>query len=163
MDKSKFNDKNEWRKFGIGLAIILAVIATVQLIIGRDLYLYFYIAGVLSLTIGLAIPILLKPIFILFSYIGFVLGWFMTRVILSILFYLIFTIIGVASKLFNKTFLDIMFSLSAFSPASSNPCSQFWRPLYRSQFAEPVPRLDYEKLPNHIRLLDRKPLKEQTR
>ena len=71
MDKSKFNDKNEWRKFGIGLGIILSVIATIQLIIGRELYPYFYGAGIFVLLIGLILPILIKPLFILFSYFAF--------------------------------------------------------------------------------------------
>ena len=108
MDKSKFNDKKEWRKFGIGLAFILTIIATVQLIIGRDLYPYFYITGIFIVIIGLATPILLRPIFIIFSYIGFIIGWFMTRVILSLLFYLVFTIIGIVSRVFGKRFIDLI-------------------------------------------------------
>lgn len=112
MDKAKFNDKKEWRKFGIGLCIILLVIATIQLIIGRELYPYFFSVGIVVLLIGLVLPILLKPIFILFSYIGFILGWFMTRVILSILFYIVFTFIGLISRTFGKKFLDLKFDRS---------------------------------------------------
>ena len=107
MDKSKFNDKKEWRKFGIGVAAILAVIATIQLIIGKDLYIYFYSVAIFFLVFGLILPIIIKPVYILFSYLGFVLGWFMTRVILSILFYIIFTPIGLILRLFGKNFLDL--------------------------------------------------------
>ena len=107
MDTSKFNDKKEWRKFGIGVAAILTVIATIQLIVGKELFIYFYGIAAFFLFFGLLLPIIIKPVYILFSYLGFVLGWFMTRVILSILFYLIFTPIGLILKLFGKHFLDL--------------------------------------------------------
>ena len=74
MDKSKFNDKKEWRKFGIGVAAILAVIATIQLIVGKELFIYFYGVAVFFLFFGLLLPIIIKPVYILFSYLGFVLG-----------------------------------------------------------------------------------------
>ena len=107
MDKSKFKDKKEWRKFGIGVAAILAVIATIQLIVGRELFIYFYGFAAFFLFCGLLLPIIIKPVYILFSYLGFVLGWSMTRVILSILFYIIFTPIGLILRLFGKHFLDL--------------------------------------------------------
>jgi hypothetical protein len=107
MDKAKFNNKKEWRKFGIGVTIILAVIATIQLIIGKNLYPYFYGVAVFFLFFGLLLPIIIKPVYILFFFLGFVLGWFMTRVILSILFYFVLTPNGLILKLFRKHFLDL--------------------------------------------------------
>jgi multisubunit Na+/H+ antiporter MnhG subunit len=58
---------------------------------------------------ALAVPIVVKPVFILFLYIAHVLGWVMTRVILSVLFYLVITPIGLILKLFGKKFLDMKF------------------------------------------------------
>ncbi len=113
MDKSKFKDKKEWRKFGIGVAAILSVIATIQLIVGKDLYPYFYGVAAFFLFFGLLLPIIIKPVYILFSYLGLILGWFMTRVILSILFYIIFTPIGLILKLFGKHFLDLKINKKA--------------------------------------------------
>ena len=107
MDKSKFNDKKEWRKFGSGVTVILAVIATIQLIVGKELFIYFYGVAAFFLFFGLLLPIIIKPVYILFSYLGLILGWFMTRVILSILFYIIFTPIGLILRLFGKNFLDL--------------------------------------------------------
>ncbi len=116
MDKSKFNELKEWRNFGIGLGVILAVIATVQLIMKTPLqinnipvYVFFYGAAVLSFVLALVLPILLKPVYILFMYIGFGLGFVMTRLILGILFYLIITPIGWLGRLFGKRFLDTGF------------------------------------------------------
>ncbi len=110
MDKSKFNVKREWRKFGIALGLILAVIATILLIKKKGTYIYFYGAGLFFVLAALAVPIIVKPVFILFLYIAHVLGWVMTRVLLSILFYLVMTPIGLVGRLFGKRFLDMTFS-----------------------------------------------------
>ena len=110
MDKSKFNIKTEWKKFGIALGIILSIIATILFIKEKSLYIYFYGAGLFFIVAALVVPIVVKPVFILFLYIAHVLGWVMTRVILSILFYLVITPIGHILKLFGKKFLDMEFS-----------------------------------------------------
>jgi multisubunit Na+/H+ antiporter MnhG subunit len=110
MDKSKFNIKSEWKKFGIALGIIISIIATILLIKKKSLYVYFYGAGLFFILAALTVPIVVKPVFILFLYIAFVLGWVMTRVILSLLFYLVITPIGLIAKLFGKKFLDMKFS-----------------------------------------------------
>jgi hypothetical protein len=107
MDKSKFNDKKEWRKFGISVGVIFLVIATIQLILGKDLFPYFYGTAALFFIFALALPLILKPVFILFSYLGMVMGWFMTRIILTVLFYLVITPIGLFSKLMRKRFLAL--------------------------------------------------------
>jgi len=109
MDKSKFQDKREWKKFGISLSIILMIIASLLLIKGKEFYPYLFGAGIFIIILAFLIPILLKPIYILFSYIGFCMGWFITRITLSILFYLILTPIGLISKLFGKHYLDLKF------------------------------------------------------
>ncbi len=110
MEKSKFNIKTEWKKFGIALGIILSIIATVLLIQKKSLFINFYGAGLFFIVAALVVPIVVKPVFILFLYIAHVLGWVMTRVILSILFYLVITPIGHILKLFGKKFLDMEFS-----------------------------------------------------
>jgi hypothetical protein len=110
MDKSKFNDKREWRKFGIALGIILGIIATILLFKAKSIYIYFYGGGAFFILAALAVPIIIKPVFILFLYIAHILGFIMTRVILSILFYLVITPIGWISRLFGKQFLDMKFN-----------------------------------------------------
>ena len=110
MDKSKFNIKSEWKKFGIALGIILSIIATILLVMKKSSYIYFYGAAPFFIVAALTVPIIVKPVFILFLYIAHVLGWVMTRVILSLLFYLVITPIGLISKLFGKKFLDMKFS-----------------------------------------------------
>ena len=107
MDKSKFNEQKEWRKFGIGLGVILGAVGGVQLLKGHSLYPFFFGAGALTALAGIAVPILVKPVFIFFSYLGVVLGWFSTRVILSLVFFLLLTPIAVVMKLAGKKFLPM--------------------------------------------------------
>jgi hypothetical protein len=112
MDKSKFNDKIEWRKFGIALAVLLFIISAVQYFKQIELYSNFLVASVLFLLSALALPILIKPVFIVFSYIGFGMGWVMTRIILFILFYLFITPISIFARKFGNRFLDLRFDRS---------------------------------------------------
>jgi len=109
MDRSKWNNRTELKKFGIGLAAILAVIATVQWIRGNGLFTWFYAGAGVVLASGLAVPMLLKPLFILFSFIGLVLGWFMTRLILTVFYFCIMTPIGRLTRLSGKKHLDTGF------------------------------------------------------
>lgn len=107
VDKSKFNSRKEWRKFGIGLSIILAALAVLQLAVGNEWGWYVAVAAGIILIVAFLIPYLLKPFFIFFTYVGFVMGWVMTRLILIILFYLVLTPVSLAAKLLGKSFLAL--------------------------------------------------------
>jgi carbamoyltransferase len=109
IDKSKFKEPREWKKFGIGLSIILTILGTIQWIKGISLFPMFYLTAGMALTSSLLFPVILKPLFIIFSYIGFALGWLMTRVILSVLFFLVVTPISLISRLLGKRYLETDF------------------------------------------------------
>jgi len=110
MDKSKFKDQNEWRKFGYGLTIILLLVGTIELLFGRGVwYVYFYATGSFILLFALAWPVLLKPLFVIFSYFGFVVNWLVTHLVLTVVFYLLITPLGWLLKLFGKKLLDVEF------------------------------------------------------
>jgi hypothetical protein len=106
MDKSKFKDRREWKKFGIGLSIILTIFGTIQWLTGKSMFPMVYLTAGIVLVSALLFPVILKPVFILFSYIGFGLGWVMTRVILSTLFFLVLTPISLLSRLVGKRYLQ---------------------------------------------------------
>ena len=115
VDKSKFNDRREWRKFGFSVGIIFFVLATLQFVLGKDLWLYLYGTGTFFCLMATLLPIALKPIFIALTYLGSMMGWCMTRVILTILFFMVITPIGLLAKLFNKQFLELRASPSEMS------------------------------------------------
>jgi hypothetical protein len=102
MDKSKFDNRREWRKFGIGLGVILAAVAVLQLLKGRPSAPVFLAAGAVSAVLGLLLPAALKPLFILFLVAGEGLGWVSTRVILAALFYAILTPVALVRKLAGR-------------------------------------------------------------
>lgn len=102
MDKSKFNNRKEWRKFGIGLGIILCVVAVLQIIKGRPAAPVFLAAGAVSAGLGLALPVALKPLFIVFLVLGEILGWISTRVLLAVLFYAMLTPIALIRRLLGR-------------------------------------------------------------
>jgi hypothetical protein len=107
MNKDKLNNKKEWRTFGIGLAVLLVLIALVQFVKSNPMFPYFALAGAFILFFAFVLPIVIKPLFILFSYIGHCLGWLMTRIILTLLFFGIFTLLGLIMRLSGKRFLNI--------------------------------------------------------
>jgi carbamoyltransferase len=113
MDKSKFKDRKEWRKFGIGLSIILMILGTIQWLVGKSMFPIVYLTAGIVFVSALLFPVILKPLFIIFSYIGFALGWVITRVILSGFFFLVFTPVGLFSRLLGKQYLQVGFRTDA--------------------------------------------------
>jgi hypothetical protein len=107
MDKSKFENKQEWQKFGLNLGTIFAILGISQLIFTKKPHLYLFIAALIILFSALIIPIVLKPFYILFSYLGFTLNWFSTKIILFAFFYLIIAPIGILLKIFGHDLLNL--------------------------------------------------------
>ena len=99
--------KEDLRSFGVIIGIILLLVAGFLFYREKESFQTFlYIAGAF-IGFGLIIPIILKPIYIVWMTFAVVLGWFMTRFILSLLFYVIITPIGVVLRIFGKDFLEI--------------------------------------------------------
>ena len=99
--------KKDLRSFGVTIGIILLLIAGFLFYKDKESFqIFLYIAGAF-IGFGSIIPIILKPIYIVWMVFAVVLGWFMTRVILSLLFYVIITPIGLVMRTFGKDFLDI--------------------------------------------------------
>ena len=72
----------------------------------------FLTVGVVLFFLGVALPVILKPIFWIWMIFATILGWIMTRVILSIMFYVIFTPIGLILRLFGKQFIELKWDKS---------------------------------------------------
>ena len=108
--KSIKSDKKELRQFGITIGIILSLLGVLFLWRDKDWYTYLLIISVVFLFFGLFIPILLKPIHKTWMTLSVLLGWFVTRVIMIILFYLVVTPIALLARLFGKDFLATKFN-----------------------------------------------------
>ena len=95
------------RSFGITIGIILFIISAVLFYYDKSSYQIIAYIGGGFISLGLIIPILLKPIYILWMTFAVILGWVMTRVILSMVFYFIMTPIGLITRLVGEDFLDL--------------------------------------------------------
>ncbi len=69
--------------------------------------------GSFLLIFGLVNPKLLRSIYKIWMGFAFALGWVISRIILTILFYLILTPIGTLAKVFGKKFLNVNFNNKA--------------------------------------------------
>ena len=95
------------RSFGITIGIILVIISTTLFYYDKSSYQIIAYIGGGFIALGAIIPILLKPIYILWMTFAIMLGWIMTRVILSIVFYFIMTPIGLLTRLLGEDFLAL--------------------------------------------------------
>ncbi len=123
--------KSEFRKFGITIGPILMVIAGFLFWRGKESFEILLISGFALLVLGLVLPVVLKPIYWIWMVLAVILGWIMTRVILSLLFYVVITPIGSFSRLFGSKFLDLKWDKSKDS---------YWNPRTTKQRNE-----DYER------------------
>ena len=100
-------DNKAIRDFGILIGIILLIIAGILFYKERASYELIIFLGIAFICLGLGKPIILKPFYSIWMYFAVVLGWFMTRLILGLLFYIVVSPISLISRLFGKEFLDL--------------------------------------------------------
>ena len=90
----------ELRKFGLALTILLLIIGYFRFIkTGAETLPWLWGIAVFVLIFTILKPVILKPIFRIALLIGHVLGWINTRLILGIIFYLIFTPVSLVMRL----------------------------------------------------------------
>ncbi len=99
--------KSELRKFGITVGIVFLLLGGLFLWFNNEYYTYFLVFSAILILPGLILPILLKPIHKVWMTLALLMGWLMTRIILSVLFYVVVTSIGLIAKIFGKQFLDL--------------------------------------------------------
>ena len=117
--------KKDIRSFGITIGIIFLIIAWFLFYKEMESFqIFIYLAGIF-IGLGFILPIVLKPIYMVWMIFATILGWIMTRVIITILFYFILTPIGLIFRLFGKQFLDL---------AMNNRIDSYWH--YRSKQAD---------------------------
>lgn len=126
--------KSELRKFGITIGIFLCLLGGLLFWREKDYYFYFLILSTAFILPGLVLPIILKPVHKAWMTLAVLLGWFMTRAILSVLFFLVFTSIKLLALLFGKQFLDLKMDKSKKSYWNYRESKEFKRSEYERQF-----------------------------
>ena len=106
------SEKSDLRNFGVTLGIILLAISGFLFWREKESFQIFLAIGITLLMTAIAKPALLKPVYWIWMIFAIILGWLMTRVILSLLFYVVFTSIGLTLRLFGKQFLELRWDKS---------------------------------------------------
>ena len=95
------------KNFGLLIGVILFIISFISFFNNQEYYMNFFYIAFSFIIIGLIIPKFLKPIYKIWMILAIVLGWFMTRIILSLVFFIIITPIGIFLRLKGKDFLNL--------------------------------------------------------
>ena len=95
------NEKKQIRSFGLFVAALCAVIVALELWRGHAVSRVAIGIGAYFL-VGAFLQPILRPIFQVWMKIAFALGWFNTRLILGILFYVIFSPISMIQRLMGR-------------------------------------------------------------
>jgi len=105
--------KKELRKFGLTVGGVLAAIAILLLYFEKPSAIYFAVIGGLLILFGALFPQLLKPLNRIWMGLAIILGFIMSRVILTVLFYLVLTPIAILAKIVGKKFMVLKYDKSA--------------------------------------------------
>jgi len=97
-------DKQELRQFGLvfagGLMLFFGLL--IPWLFGRPWPLWPWIGAAAFAGTGLLLPEGLRPLYWLWMKLGHALGWFNTRIILGLVFFIIFTPAALLFRLFGK-------------------------------------------------------------
>ena len=109
--KTLDTSSKEIRKFGLVIAIALGVIGSfVYVKTGNfDVAGWLWGIGLLFLILGFILPSVLRPIYKIWMLLAFFIGGIVSRVILTVLFYVVLTPTGLVLRLFGKDVLDQKF------------------------------------------------------
>ena len=127
--------KKELKKFGLTVGLVFSLI-------GLFLYFYHNISfgvyilglGIVLIIAGALIPQALKIVYKYWMTAALVMGFFISRLILSILFYFVVTPIGLTAKLFGKDFLDRKIEKDKSSYWNHRPKEEYQKVLTERQF-----------------------------
>ena len=99
--------KKDLRTFGIGLTVILAVLGTINLLRGHNLYWYFYGVSGTALLFSLIFPLLIKPVYLVMHLFGKVMNFLVSHIIFTILYFLVLTPTGIIKRLQKKSDIEL--------------------------------------------------------
>jgi len=97
------------KKTGLTIGVVLILISLLLWYLGKTTFVYFSTIGGLFIILSMiAIPVL-RPFHKLWMMLALAMGFVMSRVILTLLFYIVITPIGLLAKIFGKKFMPLRF------------------------------------------------------
>lgn len=103
------SEKKELQKFGLTIGAVLLIISAVMFYYSSELKFHFGTAGIILIILGYVFPKVLLPLQKVWMGLALVLGFIMSRLILTLLFYFVITPIGLIAKLAGKDFIDLKY------------------------------------------------------
>lgn len=94
-------DKGKLRKFGLLVGSIFILIGSIPVVKGKDLNFYLIIIGAIMVLIAFVAPKILSLVYKVWMKISNILGRINSFLILSMIFYLILTPIGIVMRIFR--------------------------------------------------------------
>jgi len=109
--KTLDTSSKEIRKFGLVIAIALGVIGSfVYVKFGNfNVVGWLWGIGLLFLILGFILPSVLRPVYRIWMLLAYFIGGIVSRVILTVLFYVVLTPTALVLRLFGKDVLDQRF------------------------------------------------------
>lgn len=99
-------DRKTLKRFGLTMSVLLLIVAALLFFRQRQVYLLFYVTALLFLISGLLAPDKLKSVYILWMRFAYGLSWVNTRIVLTLVFFIIFTPLGLIMRLFRRDPLE---------------------------------------------------------
>lgn len=114
-DELKNIDQSEVavKKTGLTVGIVLILISMLLWYFGKLSFIYFSSIGGLFVILSFIAVTVLRPFHKLWMMLALLMGFVMSRVILTILFYLVLTPTGLIAKIFGKKFMPFGFDKRA--------------------------------------------------
>lgn len=100
------SDKKALREFGFVMAAFFGIIGVVAMFRGRAHFVHLLSVAMAFGILALTLPRVLLPLQKAWMALSIVIGFFMSRLIMVILFYGVLTPIGVVMRVFGKDVLD---------------------------------------------------------
>ena len=134
--KALDTSSKEIRKFGLVIAIALGVIGSfVYVKFGNfDVVGWLWGIGLLFLILGFILPSVLRPVYRIWMLLAYFIGGIVSRVILTVLFYVVLTPTGLVLRLFGKDVLDQRFEKDRESYWIKKDLSDHTKEQYRKMY-----------------------------
>jgi len=105
--KAISSTKTELKKFGVLLGVVSVIIGSYLYWDGKIVHYYIFIIGFLLTSVGILIPIYLLPFHKIWMGIAIILGFFVSRIVLSLIFYFVVTPLGLVLRISGLDLLNL--------------------------------------------------------
>lgn len=127
-------DKNSLRKYGLAMALAFMVISGLFYLKHRAYPKPTIFISILFLICALTVPQLLKNLYVIWMRLVYGLAWINTRIILTLIFFLVFTPLNFIITLLGKDLLDLKIGRNVSTYWCKKEKREFEKESYYRQF-----------------------------